>query len=115
MATKLMASVAFGGGLGDPEFTNDFERDFNLDPELAAAELRQAGYEVFLMPEKYSGRLAHPLDDFIEAVIDGPDDPKVIEAIMREVNAIVDKYGGICMECGLISNGYVPFADLFGD
>jgi hypothetical protein len=70
---------------------------------------------VFLTPEKYSGRLTHPLDDFIEAVIDGPDDAKVIGAIMSEVNAIVDKYGGICMECGPIGDEYVPFADLFKD
>ena len=80
MTTKLMASVAFGGGLGDPDFTNDVERDFDLDPDLAAAELRQAGYEVYLLPDKYHPRLAHPLDDFIEAVIVGPNDPKVIDA-----------------------------------
>jgi len=51
MTTKLMASVAFGGGLGDPDFTNDIERDFDLDPDIAAAELRQAGYEVYLLPD----------------------------------------------------------------
>ncbi len=113
MTTKLMASVAFGGGLGDPDFTNDVERDFDLDPDLAAAELRQAGYEVYLLPDKYHPRLAHPLDDFIEAVIVGPNDPKVIDAIMNEVDAIVGKYGGVCIECGPIGRDYVPFADLF--
>ena len=46
MTTRLMASVAFGGGLGDPDFTKSVERDFELDPDLAADELRQAGYEV---------------------------------------------------------------------
>ena len=75
----------------------------------------KAGYDVYLMPEKYSPRLANPLDDFMEAVIDGPDDPKVIEAIMNEVNTIVDKYGGLCIECGRVGNDYVPFADLFRD
>ncbi len=69
MTTKLMASVAFGGGSGDPDFTNDVERDFDLDPDLAAADLREAGYEVYLLPDKYHPRLAHPLDDFIEAVM----------------------------------------------
>jgi hypothetical protein len=35
MTTKLMASVAFGGGLGDPEYSNDPEREIELDPERA--------------------------------------------------------------------------------
>jgi hypothetical protein len=108
-----MASVAFGGGLGDPDFTNDSERSFDLDPDLAAAELRQVGYEVYSLPNNYRARLAHPLDDFIEAVIVGPDDPKVLAAIMNEVDAIVGKYGGVCFECGPIGRDYVPFADLF--
>ena len=64
-----MASVEFGGGLGDPAYANDPEREIELDPERAAAELRRAAYDVYLMPEKYGPRLAHPLDDFIEAVI----------------------------------------------
>ena len=81
MTTKLMASVAFGGGLGDPDFTNDIERDFDLDPDIAAAELRQAGYEVYLLPDKYHPRLAHPLDDFIEAVIVGPNDPRAFSGL----------------------------------
>lgn len=115
MTTKLMASVAFGGGLGDPEITKDVERDFELDPDLAAAELRQAGYEVLLLPDRYSPRLAHPLDDFIEAVTVGPDDPKIIDAIMDEVDAIVGKYGGACFECGPIESDHIPFADLFKD
>ena len=115
MTTKLLVCVAFGGELGDPEFTNDLERDFDLNPDLAAAELRQAGYEVFLLPDKYNGRLAHPLDDFIEAVVVGPNDPKVIDALMNEVEAIVSKHGGVCVECGPIGREYVPFAGLFKD
>jgi hypothetical protein len=39
MTTKLMASVAFGGGLGDPEYSNDPEREIELDPERACTEL----------------------------------------------------------------------------
>ena len=112
---NLMASVAFGGGFGDPEFTNDPERHFDLAPDLAAAELRQAGYEVFLLSDKHTTRLAHPLDDFIEAIIPGPDDPEVIEAIANEVEAIVGKYGGLCIECGPIGREYVPFAMLLKD
>jgi hypothetical protein len=45
-----------------------------------------------ILPDKYSGRLVHPLDDFIEAIIVGPNDPKVIDAIINEVEAIVAKY-----------------------
>jgi hypothetical protein len=45
----------------------------------------------------------------------GPDDPKVIDAIMDEVDAIVRKYGGICYECGPIGRDHVSFADLFKD
>ena len=115
MIAMLMASVAFGGGLGDPEFTNDIDRDFDLDADRAADELRRAGYEVRLLPNKYRARLVHPLDDFIEAIIFGPDNSKVINATMKEVDAIVGKYGGVCLECGPIGRDYVPFADVFQD
>jgi len=110
--TKLVAIVAFSGEFGDPEFTNDPERDCDLDPDRAADELRQAGYEVHRLPKKYFGRLYHPLDDFIEAMIPGPDDPGVISAVRKHVNAIVWKYGGICDECGPREPDYVPFAHL---
>jgi hypothetical protein len=87
----------------------------DFDAALAADELRQAGYEVFLLPDRYSAQLAHPLDDFIEAVIFCPNDPKVINAIMNEVDALVGKYGGVCLECGPIGRDHVPFADVFQD
>ena len=112
---KLMATVAFGGDFGDPKFTHDPENDIQLDVDAAATELQQAGYEVFRMPEKYRGRLAHPRDDFIEAVIAGPDDDVVIDAMMDEVQAIVRKYGGSCYEGGPVERDYVPFADVFPD
>ena len=91
MTTRLVATCAFWGG----------------EPEFAADELRQAGYEVFRLPDRYRGCLAHPLDDFIEAVTVGPDDSKVIYAIMNHVEAIVAKYGGCCDECGPIERDYV--------
>lgn len=112
-ATKLMAAVAFGGGLGDPEYTRDPQKDIQLDVDVAANALRQAGYEVHRLPDEYGGLLMHPLDDFIEAVIEGPDDDQIISAVMREVGAIVYKFGGACFECGPIGQDYVPFADLF--
>jgi hypothetical protein len=67
------------------------------------------------LPEKYYGVLYHPLDDFIEAVIVGPDDPKVISAVEKQVEGIVAKYGGSCVECGPVEPDYVPFAALFAD
>jgi hypothetical protein len=63
-----MMVVGFGGGLGDPDSTSDAVRDFELDPAAAAAELRWAGYEVFLLPEKYRHLLTHPLDDFTKRI-----------------------------------------------
>jgi hypothetical protein len=62
-----MALTAFGGELGDPHFTNHAECDCELDVDRAADELQQAGYKVFRLPAKYRGRVAHPLDDFIES------------------------------------------------
>jgi hypothetical protein len=50
-----------------------FSGELNPDPESAAADLRRAGYEVFMMPDQRP-LLCHPLDDFIEATIDGPTD-----------------------------------------
>lgn len=38
VTTNLMVSVAFGGRLGDPDFTSDIERDLELNPDLAAAK-----------------------------------------------------------------------------
>ena len=119
--TRLMLRVCFAGGFGDPEYEGDHPLDVD-----AAAELRRAGYEVFRMPDKYGGLLAHPLDDFIEAHIDlpqvrdwppleGSDDDKVISAIQSEVDAIVSKFGGLCWEWGPIGPDHVPFVDLFPD
>lgn len=85
--TRLMLRVAFGGEFGDPEYeltkAKGEEWEQILDVDAAAAELRRAGYEVFRMPEKYGGLLAHPLDDFIEAHthIEGADNDKVIDAL----------------------------------
>jgi hypothetical protein len=69
---------------------------------------------VHRLPEKYGGRLAHPLDDFIEAVTEGPNDEKIIEVLWSEVEAIVGKYGGSCCEFGPVGSDYAPFAELMG-
>src|SRR6516162_4674158 len=98
---RIMGTIAFSGDL-DP------------DPDSAAVALRKAGFEVTMMPEKFRSRLAHPQDDFIEASKDGTDDEKTVGAIMDEINAIVDRYEGLCGECGSIPSDHIPFEDLFG-
>jgi len=39
---RMMATIAFSGEFGDPEWTNDPKFDIRLDVDAAAAELRQA-------------------------------------------------------------------------
>ena len=72
MQKRLMVTVVFSGAL-DP------------DPAAAAAALREAGYEVVMMPEKFRSRLVHPRDDFIE----------VMKSIVGdEVNQAIDRDDG---------------------
>jgi len=66
--------------------------------------LRAAGYEVLRLPDKFTPRLCHPLDDHIEAFKDypaGADYDATVNGMMDEVDGIVRKYGGICHEGGL--------------
>jgi hypothetical protein len=98
--TRIIGTIAFSG-------------DLNPDPSSAAVGLRKAGFEVTMMPKKFRSRLAHPEDYFIEASIDGTDDDKIVDAIMDEINAIVDGYGGLWCECGPMPPGYGPFEGIF--
>jgi hypothetical protein len=61
---QVIALVVFSGDM--PE----------VDADRAAFELERAGYRVTRLPDKMVARLAHPLDDYLEAVIevDGPAD-----------------------------------------
>jgi hypothetical protein len=105
-------------------FSGDFPE---CDPELAVELVRAAGYQVFKMPPSLRAEFdGHPLDDFYEAVTDGPpgsgyvnDDShghmtpeasKIASAIMREINALVHRHGGSCHTCGPIDGNYTPFA-----
>jgi hypothetical protein len=97
---KIMGTITFSGEL-DP------------DPSNAAEALRRAGFEVTMMPEKFRSRLTHPEDDFMEASIDGIPEDKIVEAIKDEIDAIVDRYGGLCCEWGPIPSDYVPFEGIF--
>ena len=56
---RLIALIAFGGDCQ------------NYDPDAAAEALRAAGYDVHRMPAVHP-KLGHPLDDHIEAFIEGP-------------------------------------------
>jgi len=96
VSTRLMAYIAFG-----------CEQDYDADG--AATRFEQAGYEVHRLPEKYRRQLEFPGDDHMEVVITGRDE----DAVMAEVCAIADKFGGNCIECGPIDAGYEPFVDLF--
>jgi hypothetical protein len=103
----MMASIPFSGEYGDPEFTN---------VNAAAAELRQAGFEVFRLPDKYHSLMAHPFDDFVEVRFEGSDDPDVHpDHYCDVINAIVSKYGGDCIEWGPIEPGDSLFAGLFAE
>ena len=103
MQKRLKATVVFCGET-DP------------DPAAAAAALREAGYEVVMMPEKFRSRLVHPRDDFIEVTkrIVGDEVNQAIDAMMDDVDTIVDRYGGMCDDGGQIDEDHVPFSDMFG-
>ena len=108
MQKHLKATVAFSGEMDhDPAGAA-------ADPARAAAALREAGYEVVMMPEKFRSRVGHPGDDFIEVTkrIVGDDVYQAIDAMMDDVNTIVERYGGNCDNGGQIDEDYVPFSDL---
>jgi len=54
-----------------------------------------------------------PQDDFILVCTDGPETEKFIEAVWKEVNAIVSDYGGLLDACGPIAPDRAPFEELF--
>jgi hypothetical protein len=98
MTAKIMGSITFAD---------------DHDADGAEIALRRAGYHVIRMPEKFRPLLCHPDDYFMEASIDGSDDDKIVGAIMDEINAIVDQYGGHCDEVQSITPDHVPFEALF--
>jgi hypothetical protein len=85
-----------------------------LGVDLAAAELARAGYVVHRRPPEQFERVRFdaPGDSgFLGAVIECPDDDKVIKAILDEVSGVVWKHEGDVTEWGPIEDGYVPFSD----
>jgi hypothetical protein len=71
--------------------------------DQAVAELRQTGYEVFRRPAPRL-RVEDPPSESLEIIAPGPDSPgkfrkaidSVLIAVLNEVNAIVEKHGGMC-------------------
>ena len=49
----------------------------------------------------------------MEASIDGIDGDKIVHAIIKEIDAIVGRYRGLCCEYGPIPSDYVPFEGIF--
>jgi hypothetical protein len=96
--TRITGSIAFPGD--------------DSDPESAVAALRQSGFEVIGMPEelrsRYS-RLHFPYDSFWEASKDGFDNERSVDMIKDEIDAIVDRFGGLCDECDVAGPDYIPF------
>jgi hypothetical protein len=99
---RLMTSICFSAG---------FDGRQHLDVDGAAAALRQAGYEVHRMPDKYRWTLRHPRNDFLEATIASPADEEGMGKVLDEVNHIVERFGGDAAEVGEVEPGYVPFAE----
>jgi hypothetical protein len=94
-ATKIMGEVCFSG-------------DLNPNPDGCAAALRAAGFKVVRMPERFRKLMAVEGDEFLEASKVGTD----LNAIWDEINAIAERFGGGCQECGEVSDGDVPFRSL---
>jgi hypothetical protein len=116
---QLRARVVFFGG------------EYLVDPDAAAEALRAAGYEVHRLPAGHPP-LDHRLDDFIEAITDGPPGPapndlppdpapndlppdvdKACTEMMQRVQDLVGAFEGSCEECGPIEAGYVPLVEIF--
>ena len=102
-AMKIGGYAAFDGYGDDPP-----------DVDGAETALRRAGFQVLRMPEKLRSR-GCPLDDFLLAMRDGPNDDKFVDAVWDEINAIVDHYGGDFYECGPVEPIELdrPFERLF--
>jgi hypothetical protein len=103
--TRIVGHIVFSGGL-------------NPDPDAAEIDLRRAGFTVARPPARDQFRIAlHTLvsgDDFIQAYIDvdiDVTDDASIDAVRHEINRIVNRHGGTCMEWGAEPPDYQPTFD----
>jgi hypothetical protein len=89
-----------------------FSGDCDPDLEGATAALRQRGFEVLRLPEKFRPLLWHPRDDCLEVSIDaGSSDPSTL---MDEVSELVDRFGAEANDFGVCGPDHVPFSFLIG-
>jgi hypothetical protein len=106
MATQMMLRCVFSG--------NQL-----IDPQLAASRLRRAGCVVYELPQRYRALLHHPRDDFLEVVVDAPEDAAAIAGLADWIGRQIERYGGFIEGYGPASafatagQPYVPFRDLF--
>jgi len=80
------------------------------DSDSAIEELRRAGYAVHRWsPEAGIDGYVDGYD-FVEAIIDGSADDKIMDAIWHEVRSIVNRNGGLLEEILTVDEKeYVPF------
>jgi hypothetical protein len=90
--TKTVGTIVFSG-------------DMNPDPDGCEAALREAGYEVTRMPERFKKLMSVPGDEFLEAMKVGTTD-----AICAELNAIVEPFGADADDFGEFDPAtHIPF------
>jgi hypothetical protein len=94
---KVLARIAFSWKVDDTDYS---------DPGSVVEALRRAGYTVHHMSHDYGNHGT----DFIEAIIDGSANDKIMDAIYYEVESIARRNGGLCHEIlTLDQKGYIPF------
>jgi hypothetical protein len=91
-ATKIMGKVCFSGNL-------------NPNPDGCAAALREGGFKVVRMPERFQKLMDVEGDEFMEVSKVSTD----MDATWNEISAIAERFGGTCDECGEISDDHTPF------
>lgn len=103
-----------------------FSGELDPDVEGATAELRQHGFEVVRMPEKFRRLLLHPRDDFAEVAktvrLSSDDwekltaaEQKILNEIWDEARKIAARYGAEVDSFGPAQPGEQPFEVEFGE
>jgi hypothetical protein len=86
------------------------------DPDAAERALRCAGFNVMRLPERFRPQLAYPGDDHmlvtrrVEQL-----SQEVYGRLLKEINAIVEPYGGLLGECGWMNPDNPPFEEIFAE
>jgi hypothetical protein len=95
MSAKIIGIIRFSGD------------DRGRNPDACADALRAAGFAVTRMDDRFKRVLKIPGDEEMEATKTGtPGD------VWKEIDKIIEPFGGDCQECGEISDDHIPFAGL---